>query len=65
MAHRTFAIGDIHGDIFALERALAKLPKLDQQDTMILMGDYVDRGPHSAKVVEFVRTELPRRVPGR
>jgi serine/threonine protein phosphatase 1 len=63
MAGRTFAIGDIHGDIDALERVLERLPALDAADTMVLMGDYVDRGPGSAQVVEFVRTELPQELP--
>ena len=65
MANRTFAVGDIHGDLAALERCLAKLPKLDAKDTMVLLGDYVDRGPQSAQVVEFVRKELPKRIPGK
>ena len=65
MANRTFAVGDIHGDLEALEKALGKLPSLDAQDTMVLMGDYIDRGPDSAKVIEFVRSELPRRIPGK
>src|SRR5262249_59488897 len=42
-----------------------KLPKPDEKDTMVLMGDYVDRGPDSAKVVDFIRRELPRRFPGK
>ena len=65
MANRTFAVGDIHGDLSALEKALSLLPKLDAKDTMVLMGDYLDRGPDSAKVVDFVRRELPRRMPGK
>ncbi|MBN9162481.1 MAG: serine/threonine protein phosphatase, partial [Myxococcales bacterium] len=62
MANRTFAVGDIHGDLAALEKALGKLPPLDEKDTLVFMGDYVDRGPDSAGVVELVRHELPRRV---
>ncbi len=65
MANRTFAVGDIHGDVAALERTLAKLPPLDDKDTMIFMGDYVDRGDKSAQVVEFVRTVMPKRFPGK
>jgi len=65
MANRTFAVGDIHGDLRALEKTLAKLPRLDVSDTMVLMGDYLDRGVHSAQVVEFIRKELPKRVPGK
>jgi len=52
---RTLVIGDIHGDLAALERLLDKLPALDESDTMVFLGDYVDRGPHSAGVVALVR----------
>jgi serine/threonine protein phosphatase 1 len=65
MAKRTFAIGDIHGDLAALQGAIGLLPKLDGEDTLVLLGDYVDRGPNSAQVIEFVRTELPKRVPAK
>jgi serine/threonine protein phosphatase 1 len=65
MANRTFAVGDIHGDLEALEKALAKLPELDDQDTLVLMGDYLDRGEKSAQVIAYVREELPKRVPGK
>jgi serine/threonine protein phosphatase 1 len=65
MANRTFAVGDIHGDLAALKATLAKLPPLDDKDTLVLMGDYVDRGPHSAQVIEFVRSELPKQIPGK
>jgi serine/threonine protein phosphatase 1 len=51
---RTFAIGDIHGDIDALERLLDELPRLKKTDTLVLLGDYLDRGPHSRKVIERV-----------
>lgn len=65
MAGRTFAIGDIHGDLDALKRVLDRIPALDDKDTLVLMGDYLDRGPQSAQVVEFIRHELPKRVPGK
>ncbi|HWO13561.1 MAG TPA: metallophosphoesterase family protein [Polyangiaceae bacterium] len=51
---RSFIFGDIHGDLAALERALSLLPPLDAGDTLIFLGDYLDRGPHSAQVVERV-----------
>ncbi len=59
MAGRTFAIGDIHGELEALRAVLGKLPTLDERDTLVFVGDYVDRGPHSAQVIEHVR-ELAR-----
>ena len=45
MAGRTFAIGDIHGDLAALELLLARLPTLTAEDTLVFLGDYIDRGP--------------------
>jgi len=65
MAGRTFAIGDIHGDMEAVERVLAKLPGVDAGDTLVLLGDYVDRGPRSADVIRLVRETLPRTFPGK
>lgn len=64
MSGSTFAIGDIHGDLLSLERLFSRLPKLTADDTVVFLGDYVDRGPDSAKVVHFVRT-LPARCPAR
>ena len=52
---RTFAVGDIHGDLDALERVFSSLPALDSGDTIVFVGDYVDRGPKSAQVIAFVR----------
>lgn len=64
MAQRTFAIGDIHGDLDHLFKLLATFPELDAEDTIVFLGDYVDRGPKSREVVEYVRT-LSSQVPAR
>lgn len=48
-------IGDIHGDLAALDRVLARLPALGAEDTLVFLGDYVDRGPDARGVVERVR----------
>ncbi len=55
MGTRTFVIADIHGDLPALEAVLARLPKLAAKDTVVFLGDYVDRGPDPRGVVERVR----------
>jgi serine/threonine protein phosphatase 1 len=55
VANRTFAIGDIHGDLDALRTVIGKLPVLDAEDTLVFLGDYIDRGPKSAEVIEVVR----------
>jgi serine/threonine protein phosphatase 1 len=60
MAHRSFVIGDIHGDLVALRTLLQRLPDADASDSMIFLGDYIDRGPDSAAVVEFLRYQLPQ-----
>ena len=49
--NRTLAIGDIHGCLTALETLLA-LVKPDAGDTVITLGDYVDRGPNTRGVLE-------------
>lgn len=64
MAARTFAIGDIHGDLYQLYRLLAGLPELDSRDTLVFMGDYMDRGLHSARVVDYIR-RLPSVTPAK
>lgn len=55
MAGRTIAIGDVHGDLAALERLLARLPLLLPEDTLLFVGDFLDRGPEPAGVVRRVR----------
>ena len=64
MAGRTFAIGDIHGDIGQLFVLLSRLPTLDEDDTIVFLGDYLDRGPHSARVIDYVR-RLPQETAAR
>ena len=59
---RSFIVGDIHGELAALERTLALLPPLQATDTLIFLGDYLDRGPASARVIERVMN-LPDHTP--
>jgi calcineurin-like phosphoesterase family protein len=55
VAGRTFAIGDIHGDLAALRLLFERLPELTADDSVVFLGDYIDRGPDSAGVVAWVR----------
>ncbi len=48
---RTIAIGDIHGCKAALDIVLTKLA-IQQDDTLVVLGDAVDRGPDTRGVVE-------------
>jgi serine/threonine protein phosphatase 1 len=61
---RTFAIGDIHGDLVALATLFDRLPPLVAEDTIVFLGDYIDRGPDSAGVVRWIR-ELGKRIPAK
>ena len=56
---RTFAIGDIHGEIAHLLALWDALPAPGADDTLVFLGDYVDRGPESAEVVRWIREVLP------
>ncbi|MDA8165890.1 MAG: metallophosphoesterase family protein [Desulfobacteraceae bacterium] len=49
---RTFVIADIHGCHQALARLLEKISPDPDRDTLVFLGDYVDRGPASREVVE-------------
>lgn len=59
MPSRTIAIGDIHGHSLALAALIAALDP-GPSDTVILLGDYIDRGPDSKGVLEQV-IELGKR----
>jgi serine/threonine protein phosphatase 1 len=58
----TYAIGDIHGEITLLQRLLAQLPLRDE-DTLVFLGDYVDRGEDSIATI-FALRDLQRRRSG-
>src|SRR3954469_16939939 len=51
----TIAIGDIHGNLNALEDVLAQLRReARRDDTVVFLGDYIDRGPESKGCVDAV-----------
>lgn len=57
---RLFAIGDIHGCSTELAALLKKI-QVREGDTVVFLGDYIDRGPDSRGVIEII-IELARRV---
>lgn len=54
-----FVIGDVHGCADELEELLERLP-LTESSRIVFVGDYIDRGPSSRRVVEQV-IELSQR----
>lgn len=56
---RVIAIGDIHGQKNRLDDLMQKVETYRTQkpvadDQLVFLGDYADRGPHSASVVEYL-----------
>ncbi len=49
--NRLIAVGDIHAEIDKLNNLLEKL-SLTEKDTIVFLGDYIDRGQNSVAVVE-------------
>ena len=52
--HKIIAIGDIHGCLEKLEDLLEQLAVDRQSDTLVFIGDYIDRGKYSREVVDYL-----------
>jgi serine/threonine protein phosphatase 1 len=59
---KLFAIGDIHGSFDKLQDLMQKIPIDFATDTLVFIGDYIDRGPGSVEVVDYL-LDLKKRVP--
>ena len=51
---KTFVVGDIHGRCAQLHTLLEMLPRDEKSDTLVFLGDLIDRGPDIPGVVEHV-----------
>lgn len=59
-----FAIGDVHGRVDLLDRIVARVREAAWSSGVpdavaIFLGDYVDRGPNSSTVIDYLLNELP------
>ena len=54
MSNRIFAIGDIHGCFNPLKELIENKIQLQKNDKLIFLGDYIDRGPNSKEVVDYI-----------
>jgi serine/threonine protein phosphatase 1 len=52
MTGRILAIGDIHGCNHLLDRLLDRIGIDPREDTLIFLGDYLDRGPDARGVID-------------
>lgn len=53
-----FIVGDVHGNYKSLTSSLEKLGCDVNADTIIFVGDVVDRGKENAKVVNFIAEHI-------
>jgi serine/threonine protein phosphatase 1 len=60
---KIFAVGDIHGSFDRLQDMMQKVPIDFANDTLVFIGDYIDRGPGSVEVVDYL-IKLNKQVPG-
>jgi serine/threonine protein phosphatase 1 len=55
---RVYAVGDIHGRMDLLEKLLVQIKthagQEKRQNSLVFLGDYVDRGPQSKDVVDYL-----------
>ena len=51
---RVLAIGDIHGMYEKLIKLMDKIHFISDEDLLIFLGDYIDRGPDSAQCLQYV-----------
>lgn len=51
----TWVIPDIHGCYYTLRELLQKAGPVTG-DTLVFLGDYIDRGPYSREVMDFVKS---------
>lgn len=51
---RTIIIGDIHGCLEMLKRLIDKLSWRPDEERLIFLGDYIDRGDDSKGVVDYI-----------
>ena len=53
---RDFVVGDIHGCFSGLEAALDNVGFDVQIDRLFAVGDLIDRGRESARVIDFLKS---------
>jgi len=63
--NKIFAIGDVHGCLDKLISLMSQLPIDPAEDTLVFIGDYIDRGSDGPAVVDYVlglKKTFPRLV---
>jgi len=51
----TVVIGDVHGNVAALDDLVSRLdPLMESTDTVVFLGDYIDRGPDTRGCIDRI-----------
>lgn len=51
----TIVIGDVHCNFRALDNILKRIaPNICAEETVVFLGDYIDRGPNSKDCIERI-----------
>ena len=56
-----YVIGDIHGCLEPLQRLMGEF-RLSEADELVFLGDYIDRGPDSKGVIDYLLTLRGRHI---
>jgi len=59
--YKIFAVGDIHGRHESLTSLISRLPLDAERDFLIFLGDYINKGPCTREVIEYL-LEVGRKV---
>ena len=51
---KRYVVGDIHGCAKSFRSMVREKIRLKKDDTLFLLGDYIDRGPDSKAVLDFI-----------
>ncbi len=51
---KIFAVGDIHGYYRRLVDLIEGLPLDRERDRLLFLGDYINRGPQSREVIDYL-----------
>ncbi|GAB2543057.1 metallophosphoesterase family protein [Rufibacter soli] len=49
-----YAISDIHGCLVTFQKMVEQVIQLGPQDHLYLLGDYINKGPHSKEVMDYI-----------
>jgi serine/threonine protein phosphatase 1 len=52
--YRRIAIGDIHGCFRTFRKIVEEILRPEKEDILFLLGDYIDRGPKSKDVIDYI-----------